>query len=37
MDNEDGDITSWIIVIENSVDLSKARDYKIIYEVKDSQ
>lgn len=37
IDNEDGDITSWIKVIENSVDLNKAGDYKVIYEVKDSQ
>lgn len=37
IDNEDGDITDWIKVIENSVDLNKAGDYKVIYEVKDSQ
>lgn len=37
IDLEDGDITSWIKVIENTVDLEKAGNYKVIYEVSDSQ
>ncbi|VYT91198.1 DUF5011 domain-containing protein [Clostridium tertium] len=36
-DNEDGDITGWIKIVENNVELNKTGDYKIIYEVKDSQ
>ncbi|MGG7144857.1 5'-nucleotidase C-terminal domain-containing protein [Clostridium nigeriense] len=37
IDNEDGDITSWIKLIENTVDLEKAGEYKLVYEVADSQ
>lgn len=37
MDNEDGDITKDIKVIENNVDTEKAGDYKVIYKVTDSE
>lgn len=37
MDEEDGDITNWIKVIENTVDIEKAGEYKLAYEVVDSQ
>lgn len=36
IDNEDGDITAWIKVIENTVNLEKKGSYKVVYEVKDS-
>lgn len=37
MDEEDGDITNWIKVIENTVDIENAGEYKLAYEVVDSQ
>ncbi|MGL5353129.1 MAG: immunoglobulin-like domain-containing protein, partial [Clostridium sp.] len=36
-DKEDGDLTSKIKVIENTVDTSKAGTYKVVYEVEDSK
>ena len=36
-DTEDGDITKNIKVIENTVDTSKAGEYKVIYEISDSK
>lgn len=36
-DVEDGDITSSISIKENNVDTTKAGEYKVIYEVKDSK
>ena len=36
-DNEDGDITSSIKVIQNNVDTSKEGTYKVVYEVQDSK
>ena len=35
-DKEDGDITSNIKIIENTVDTTKAGEYKVVYEVQDS-
>ena len=35
-DKEDGDITSSIVVIENTVNISTAGIYKVVYEVRDS-
>lgn len=37
IDQEDGDITENIKVIENTVNISKTGDYKVIYEVADSK
>lgn len=37
IDAEDGDITAWIKIIENTVDLDKVGSYKVVYEVADSQ
>ena len=37
IDLEDGDITSWITIVENNINLEKAGEYKVVYEVKDSQ
>jgi 2',3'-cyclic-nucleotide 2'-phosphodiesterase (5'-nucleotidase family) len=37
IDEEDGDITSWIKLVENTVNLEKAGEYKLVYEVADSQ
>ena len=36
-DKEDGDITSNIEVVENTVDTAKAGEYKVVYKVTDSQ
>ena len=36
-DKEDGDITSKIEVVENTVDTTKAGEYKVVYKVTDSQ
>ena len=36
-DKEDGDITSTIKVIENTVDTTKAGEYKVVYKVIDSE
>lgn len=36
IDNEDGNITEWIKVTDNTVNLDKAGSYKVVYEVKDS-
>ena len=36
-DKEDGDITSKIEVIENTVDTTKVGEYKVVYKVTDSQ
>ncbi|MGL5353197.1 MAG: immunoglobulin-like domain-containing protein, partial [Clostridium sp.] len=36
-DKEDGDLTSKIKVIENTVDTSKGGTYKVVYEVEDSK
>ncbi len=36
-DNEDGDLTNKIEVIENTVDNKKAGEYKVTYKVKDSK
>ncbi|MCC3866126.1 DUF5011 domain-containing protein, partial [Terrisporobacter petrolearius] len=36
-DKEDGDITSKIKVIENTVDTTKVGEYKVVYKVTDSQ
>ena len=35
-DNEDGDLTNKLIITENTVDTSKIGDYKVIYQVTDS-
>ena len=37
IDNEDGDITKYIKVIENTVNTSKSGIYKVVYEVQDSK
>ena len=36
-DKEDGNITSNIEVVENTVDTSKAGEYRVVYKVSDSQ
>ena len=36
-DKEDGDLTSSIVVKENTVDVTKAGTYKVVYEVTDSK
>lgn len=36
LDKEDGDLTSFVKVLENTVDTSKAGTYKVVYEVVDS-
>ncbi|MCF0148645.1 MAG: 5'-nucleotidase C-terminal domain-containing protein, partial [Clostridium sp.] len=36
IDNEDGNVTEWLKIINNTVDINKAGSYKVVYEVKDS-
>jgi LPXTG-motif cell wall-anchored protein len=35
-DKEDGDLTDKIVVLENTVDITKAGDYKVVFSVKDN-
>ncbi len=37
VDLEDGDLTNKIEILENTVDTTKAGEYKVVYQVKDSQ